>query len=585
MLTKIQLSGLQAAVFWNSAIILAVVIALFIQWKEMKRLRLNLLLGFVVIAAINTALVIGSRLGAIDLSGWQHFFHGGGLSPSSGKTILGGLLLALPVYLLFKKYWRLPGSLADVVFIALPLAAAVGRLGCVAAGCCHGVATDSWLSWSYGPGMPAYEWQLEQGLIADGAAASLPVYPVQAFFVVSTLLIFWILWRIRRKLKAPGSLALLVLGAILLNRAGMEFFREATTNRGVLGLMLGGMKTGQWICLLAGGGAFTLFWRNEYRRAIPEIRARYISPVVIAGTLFTLAAIVLLFQHLLSFEEKVVLVLSYFPGMAVVIRRVWADWALLPQRVATVSLLSLTFVVLAAVPTDTIPRMVKGDQWIDIGIGGVTGSYQEVYRDCDGNVTDTKDINLNSAGLDASYNFQVGDKESVGLGVHGSLGKVKAEDPMMEDNFNYQAYGPYLSIDGRRLGLRGGPLFINYSGRPWHSEPYYYNYPSKEVNLTAYLRVGNRAKYFFDAGYYDFPGAHFFPEPVVSIGLFNWGFQDPTGERNLRLALAVINDESGVMASGRGPLWKGNLFLEGSLYVQRKPMIGIGLKYRLMPKN
>ena len=585
MLTIIQLSDLRAALFWNSAIILAVIVALFIQWKEMKRLRLNLVHGFVVIAAINTALVVGSRLGALDIAGWQSLFYGGPLPPSSGKTILGGLLLAIPVYLLFKKYWRLPGTLADVIFIALPLAAAVGRLGCVAAGCCHGMVANGWLSWHYGPGMPAYEWQLEQGLIPEGAAASLPVYPVQAFFVVSTLLIFILLWRIRRKLKSSGSLALLVVGAILLNRAGVEFFREATTNRGILGFLFGGLKISQWICLLGSGAALALLWKNEHRKAISKIRAKLISPLFISGALFTLTASILLFHQLLSFEEKVVLGLSYCPAMAAVIRRVWAGWELLPWRLATVSLLSVTTLILAATPLDSIPQIVKGDRWFDIQVGGVTGAYDEVSRDCSGNVIDTKKVNLNSAGFDVSYNYQSGDKENVGLGVHGSFGKVKAEDPLMEDNFNYQAYGPYLSFNSRRLGLRGGPLFIHYGGRPWKDMQYYHNYPSKEVNLTAYLRLGNRAKYFVDVGYYDFPGAHFFPEPSFSIGLFNWGFEDPTGGRNLRLGLAAINEETGVVASARGPLWKGNLFLEGSLYVQRKPMIGMGLKYRLMPKK
>ncbi|MCB9290531.1 MAG: prolipoprotein diacylglyceryl transferase [Lewinellaceae bacterium] len=579
MLAKLQLSDLQAAIFWNSAIILAVVFALFIQWKEMKRLRLSLLLGFVVIAAVNTALVIGSRLGAIDMAGWQGLFHGGVLPHSSGKTILGGILLALPVYLLFKKYWRLPGSLADVIFIALPLAAAVGRLGCVAAGCCHGVITDSWLSWSYGPGMPAYEWQMEQGLIPEGAAASLPVYPVQAFFVVSTLLIFIFLWRIRRKLKAPGSLALLVVGAILLNRAGMEFFREATTNRGILGFMAGGLKIGQWICLLSGGVALGLFWRNERRTVIPKNSSKRVSPLVIAGALFTLAAFILLFHHLLSFEEKVVLTLSYCPAMAAVIRRVWVGWALMPQRLATVSLLSLTAAIVVAVPTDTIPRIVKGDHWIDIGVGGVTGSYQEVSRNCDGRIIDTEKIKLTSAGFDASYNYQLSDKENVGAGVHGSFGEVKSEDPLSENNFNYRALGPYLFFNGKGLGFRGGPLFVNYGGRPVDNGQQYFG-PSTQTIFSAYLRVGNRAKYFVDAGYYDFPFAHFSPEPVFSFGLFNWGFEDISGGRTLRLALASIKDELGFVASGRGALGKTNLFLEGSVYVQKEVMVGAGLRYR-----
>jgi phosphatidylglycerol:prolipoprotein diacylglycerol transferase len=57
----------------------------------------------------------------------------------SGGVFYGGLLAALPVAWLFARRHRLPGwATADVLAPGVVLGQAVGRLGCFAAGCCHG---------------------------------------------------------------------------------------------------------------------------------------------------------------------------------------------------------------------------------------------------------------------------------------------------------------------------------------------------------------------------------------------------------------------------------------------------------------
>ncbi len=58
----IHLSALQAAALWNSAILLALAVALFVQYLEIKRLKLDVLSSFVVIAAVNAALLLGLAL-------------------------------------------------------------------------------------------------------------------------------------------------------------------------------------------------------------------------------------------------------------------------------------------------------------------------------------------------------------------------------------------------------------------------------------------------------------------------------------------------------------------------------------------
>jgi len=66
--------------------------------------------------------------------------------PVRGTTIMGGLLGGTVVALVLCRRWDLPtGRVLDLGAVPIPLGQAIGRVGCLAAGCCHGRATDSWL--------------------------------------------------------------------------------------------------------------------------------------------------------------------------------------------------------------------------------------------------------------------------------------------------------------------------------------------------------------------------------------------------------------------------------------------------------
>lgn len=578
MATHIQLSDLQAAIFWNGALLLALILAFFIQWLELKRLKLDLLSSFVVVAVFNVALVLGSRLGAIDLVNWKYLFWQGHGFHSPGKTVMGGLLLALPLFWLLKKYWHLEGTHADAIFIGLPLAAAVSRLGCAAAGCCHGVITTSAFSWTYGPGMPAYDWQLEHGFIHEGAEVSLPVYPVQLLFVIACLILFIFLWRIRKKLKHGGSLALLVVALLLLNRFCIEFLREATTNRGLLGATVLGLKAVQWFCLVGGLFMLAMFWRNERKKIEKENLPAGIPLGQMTWVMLFVIAILLLFRNIFSFDELSILLLSCVPVLGLLARKLWQEWTFLPNRLATTSVLSLTGILFLFTSLDTIPMMQKGNQWIDIGTGGTLGDFRYVYRNCDGDVIDEERLKLNSAGVDASYHYQLNQKTNIGAGVHGSFGKLTSEDAESEHNYRYSAFGPYLSLNSNWIGLRGGPLFISHNQiRKTQFEN------SLGPAFSAYFRLGKIHKYYFDAAINDYPGFHYYPEPSFNIGLFNWAFEDYSGAKNISLGLTSlqgIEDEIGFYISGRVPLGKTMFNLNGGLYFQNGTIFSLGLNYR-----
>lgn len=71
----------------------------------------------------------------------------GSLMPlDRGTTVIGGLIGGLLGAMLAARIWHEPlGRVLDLVILPVPLAQAIGRLGCLAQGCCAGRATDSWI--------------------------------------------------------------------------------------------------------------------------------------------------------------------------------------------------------------------------------------------------------------------------------------------------------------------------------------------------------------------------------------------------------------------------------------------------------
>lgn len=131
----------------------------------------------------------------------------------------------------------------------LPLAHAIGRLGCFSAGCCYGVPTDSCLGVVF------------QNPVG-GAPAGVALFPVQLLESGLNLLLFagLVILTKRTKVRAIALPAyLLGYGAV---RFTTEFFR-ADAVRG----FLWGLSTSQWISLLliAGTGVYLLLLGRRHK--------------------------------------------------------------------------------------------------------------------------------------------------------------------------------------------------------------------------------------------------------------------------------------------------------------------------------
>jgi phosphatidylglycerol:prolipoprotein diacylglycerol transferase len=156
----------------------------------------------------------------------------------SGGVFYGGLLGAIPVWWWYTRRHALDGwQVGDVVAPALAVGQSIGRLGCLAAGCCHGRPTD--VGWGVTFSDP-------YAARAVGTPLDIALHPTQLYESAATLLIFLVLvWLAPRK-RFDGQVFLTYAALYAVARFVIEFFRGDER-----GSVLGGLlSTSQLVSLL-----------------------------------------------------------------------------------------------------------------------------------------------------------------------------------------------------------------------------------------------------------------------------------------------------------------------------------------------
>ena len=193
--------------------------------------------NIIMIAALTG--VLGSRLLSI-MENWESFIADplGQLLSGSGLTIYGGLILAGICVALYAKKSGIPVKhMADVAAPALMLGYGVGRMGCQFSGDGDwGIVNDNpkpdWFflpDWAW-----AYEYPrnvaMEGKKIADCVGRycqelSPPVYPTPIYEIAVSIILFLILWSLRKKWTTPGKLFFLYVFLTGLSRFFVEQIR------------------------------------------------------------------------------------------------------------------------------------------------------------------------------------------------------------------------------------------------------------------------------------------------------------------------------------------------------------------------
>ncbi len=171
----------------------------------------------VALIAIPSGIIISRLLHIIDMLSF-YIANPGLLLGFGGLTIWGAILgatLGIWVYSRFTGFRY--GYFMDMLAPGVLLAQAVGRVGCTINGCCYGMAAPAWLPWSVVYTHPD-----------SYAPLGIAVHPTQPYEIIFLLIVFGVLFWLRRRFQPEGSLFLIYLSLYSMWRLGLGFLRDGT---------------------------------------------------------------------------------------------------------------------------------------------------------------------------------------------------------------------------------------------------------------------------------------------------------------------------------------------------------------------
>jgi phosphatidylglycerol---prolipoprotein diacylglyceryl transferase len=209
---------------------LAVVVAVWLtlRWAQRlggiewgRALRVTLVLA--------AAVLIGARIHhVINHPGmyegrWSYAFAvwGGSFHLPGGIISLG---LATPWAC--RRFGVPIGRYADVLAAACGVGVAVARMGCFLQSCCYGIVCEQPWCISFPAGSQPHDMHRRAGILIPGIDASLPVHPLQLYFLAAGLGITVVtLWIMRHK-SFDGEAALVALVLFSFTSSALEFWRH-----------------------------------------------------------------------------------------------------------------------------------------------------------------------------------------------------------------------------------------------------------------------------------------------------------------------------------------------------------------------
>lgn len=199
-----------------------------------------------------------------DCFRWLKFWSG-------GLTIYGALIANVSFAWFYTKKHGLPWrKILDFAGYGIPLGIAIGRLGCLAAGCCFGDVCDAnAISIQFPVGSSAYQDHFQnhhEALStqwATGIQSSLPIWPTQAIssfynFIIFFFAYFWV----RKQKTFDGQVFLTSVILYAGSRFAIEFFR-ADPRGEILGL-----ATSQFVAIATVLVGLFFFWKMRKENTI-----------------------------------------------------------------------------------------------------------------------------------------------------------------------------------------------------------------------------------------------------------------------------------------------------------------------------
>ena len=160
-------------------------------------------LGFAGLILLGAKLLYVAEVLLFPLDDYVPYKYRG---PLHGFRIPGGVLLLAILGPFVSRGLGLPWKrFGDVVIVAAPLALVGIRLGCFLNGCCFGKPSQVPWAISFPKGSLALAYQLERGILPAGSSWSVPVHPLQLYFVFAALVTTVVLVLVGRSHVVPDG--------------------------------------------------------------------------------------------------------------------------------------------------------------------------------------------------------------------------------------------------------------------------------------------------------------------------------------------------------------------------------------------
>ncbi|MDP4223594.1 MAG: prolipoprotein diacylglyceryl transferase [Bacteroidota bacterium] len=464
-LMDISNGGVLYQAFYLLAFLSAYTILIYEGYKR----KFPLLSWVLLLTSVQLAAIIGTKVFSYSWNDWQYMFRNHTLLLNREKSLLGCVLLAAGTFLAAKKIMKFRYPVWDTFAIAFPVAVSFMTTGCFLYGCCHGTITH--LPWAvqYPVMSLAHYHQFEAGLLTNNDLYSLPVHPVQLYATAGGIIVALLVMRLRRHLKATGSLLICSVMLFVLMRFTVEFFRDPQTNR-FGGDMLWILKQVQWLYLLtATVMGILLFIREKSFKTGPDI-GEIVLPGLTLQVLFLLSLVIIfaLLRNWFRLPEIMALNIALVPALIFTGIEIYKRSSSYRYRwVFVCSLILPIFLMSQTLPQTKIDSsLIKNYKtYHTIGGGFATGSYTDERTNFTGSgcdmVSNTEYFTqkYTAGGGNYIYTLENPEKETItrfGAGVAlGNYRQTRFSTGIMSKFFLFD-FHPYVKYDTRWIGIGGG---------------------------------------------------------------------------------------------------------------------------------
>jgi prolipoprotein diacylglyceryltransferase len=473
----------ETAKYYAAFYFAAFVIAFIVKLIEGKRRNFPWITWISLTLFTQVLFIIGTKAITFSWNDWLNIIHTFELPATLQRSVLGGLLSFIIVYLVARYFLKFRNDFLDAITIPSLIGLSVQRIGCFMGGCCFGTPTHVPWAVNYDNQSPAFISQLNSGLVNDFCSHSLAIHPTQLYYAVSGIVTVILLLILKKKIRAAGNLFILSLSIFAFSRFVIEFFVDVQGNQIGSNMVLG-LKIVQWVLVCMSIIIFSLFLyrENNFKTASNTRLAENFPKSILL--LFISFIIIFYCKNWFSIMELHLLKAMLLFTFALIAIKIYATYHKPLLRMVHFTV-ALSMLVLMSQTLDTTGRdSIQFIRFNSLGIEQSLGKYQNSSHEICNNTYYKHNIaiaNINYSNtrtrVDKPYRWR-----EMGIKMYVGIDNVQSFDNYNHDyNTMYTSkmvtnqmnigLNPYLKYNYKYIGFSTGLLISSYANFPLFDVP------------------------------------------------------------------------------------------------------------------